>query len=263
MYEITRNKIGWCVDIYKSNNLINSYNFISNSNDKKMDMLKKEKVILTSAAVAHVNSYFRGKALVDIPWKPNLFLNRKEQVRRAERHWEGISDLSAEGMIYYTNEGIVLIVKVKDDNVKFSGGKFYYDNDSIQVYFHRKDEKYSDIPTSTNGVYGLIVVPGVFGNASTIKTVGTNIKNLDNIGVSTCETDHGYEILLDIPWELIGGMPDKGDLWGFDIIINDRDSGIRRDLQMVWSGCAEDERIYLMQQFHNKARFGTLDFSEI
>ena len=86
----------------------------------------------------------------------------------------------------------------------------------------------------------------------------TETENIDDIAVSTCLIEGGYEMLMHIPWNSIGGKPEQGDIWGFDIIINDRDSGVRRDLQMVWSGCYEGERTYLMEQYHDPKRFGML-----
>ncbi len=191
-------------------------------------------------------------------WEPNILLNSKSQVRRGEKHWQGMNDLSAEAMICKNETDLILKVKVKDDNVLFSGGKFYFDNDSIQVYFDRREEKYRNVTSITPGIYGFIVVPGVFDNSSSLITVGTEINDLDSIGVSTCITDEGYEVLMSIPWSSIGGRPKEGDIWGFDIIVNDRDSGVRRDLQMIWSGCYENERTYLMEQNHNPKRFGLL-----
>ncbi|NSW89771.1 MAG: heparinase II/III family protein [Firmicutes bacterium] len=193
-------------------------------------------------------------------WKPNIHLQNESQVRRGEKHWEGLNDLSAEAMVCADDKGLILKVKVKDNCVLFSGGKFFFDNDSIQVYFDRRTEKYRNVDSITPGVYGFVVIPGVFDNSSSIKAVGTDIGNLDSIGVSTYLTADGYEMLLDIPWECIGGRPESGDLWGFDLIVNDRDSGVRRDLQMVWSGCMPGERTYLMQQYHNPKRFGLLLF---
>lgn len=205
------------------------------------------------------------KAKREIPadsfqWKLNIHMMSESQVRRGEKHWKGPDDLSGEAMVCASEEGLIIKLKVKDDYVLFSGGKFFFDNDSIQLYIDRRPENYRKIPYITSGVYGLAVIPGVFDNSSSLKAVGTDIKDLDNIGLSVHMTSEGYEMLLDIPWECIGGKPNDGDLWGFDIIINDRDSGVRRDLQMLWSGCLKGERTYLMEQFHNPVRFGLLIF---
>ena len=203
----------------------------------------------------------KGKGVLDsFEWKPNILLKDKLQVRRGEKHWQGLEDLSGEAMLFATEKDLVLRVKVSDDCVLFGGGKFYYDNDSIQIYFDRRDEKYRNITSLTKNIYEFITIPGVNDNCSTVVTLGTNIKDNNGVGISIHKTEMGYESLLAIPWELIGGRPNSGDLWGFDLIINDRDSGARRDLQMVWTGCAADERIYLLQEHHNPKRFGLIIF---
>ncbi len=198
------------------------------------------------------------KPIDSFDWEPKIILNKSSQIRRAEKHWQGCKDLSGEAMICTNESGLILKVKIKDDRVLFSGGKYCFDNDSIQIYFDRREEKYRNLTSITQGIYGFIVVPGVFGNASSVITIGTEIKEIHRIGVSTYLANEGYEILMLIPWDCIGGKPKKGVVWGFDLIINDRDSGIRRDLQMIWTGCCEDERTYLMDKEHNPQRFGLL-----
>jgi hypothetical protein len=213
-----------------------------------------------SRPIAKVKMVGREDTLDSFKWEPNILLKDRLQVRRAEKHWTGLEDLSGEGMLIGTEQDLVLRMRVADNNVLFSGGKFYYDNDSIQVYFDRREEKYRNVTSLTKNIYGFITVPGVCDNCSTVKTAGTNIEDISRIGISMHKNDNGYEALVAIPWEIIGGRPSSGDLWGFDLIINDRDSGVRRDLQMVWSSCASDERIYLMQEHHNPRRFGLILF---
>lgn len=213
-----------------------------------------------SKPLAKVKMLKREGTLDSFKWEPNIILKDRLQIRRGEKHWTGVEDLSGEAMIIGTENDLILRIKVSDDWVLFEGGKFFYDNDSIQIYFDRRDEKYRNVTSLTKNIYGIITVPGVNDNSSTVKTAGTNIEDISRIGISVKKGEKGYETLVAIPWELIGGRPKSGDLWGFDLIINDRDSGVRRDLQMIWSGCAADERTYLMQEHHNPKRFGLILF---
>ena len=42
--------------------------------------------------------------------------------------------------------------------------------------------------------------------------------------------------------------------------MNDRDSGVRRDLQLIWSGAYPGERLYLREDHHDPERFGLIRF---
>jgi len=269
---IKKENKGWRIEFYNSDNLINRYDFVSEDNNinsiEKTDPSQNNKITKNGLKLGSIHDQCKPavvvktvkdtKPLDSFEWEPNIILNKKTQVRRAEKHWQGCNDLSAEAMICRNDTGIILKVKVRDDNVLFSGGKYYYDNDSIQIYFDRRKDRYRGIAKATPGLYGFTVIPGTYDNSSTIKAVWTETENIDDIAVSTCLIEGGYEMLMHIPWNSIGGKPEQGDIWGFDIIINDRDSGVRRDLQMVWSGCYEGERTYLMEQYHDPKRFGML-----
>ena len=189
-------------------------------------------------------------------WIPNIFVESENQLRSGEKHWQGIPDLSAKAQISYTHKSLQLKVRVKDDSANFSGGKFPYDNDSIQFYFDRRPDEMRGVNYITEGIYGFLLIPGIFGSASTLQTIGTLIEDPDDIGVSTQLISEGYEVFIDIPWNKIGGQPQNMSFLGFDLLINDRDSGIRRDMQMIWSGDGENERIYLKQEQHDPTRFG-------
>jgi len=286
-YLIQKEHRRWTIDFYQCNNFIKRYAFVQADknvdNNNNMDSRGKDEFVLNDNKSNNKNNNqnIRSESVIkalhtlqkptvtiktvkdtkpldSFEWEPNIILNKKEQVRRAEKHWQGCDDLSAEAMICRNDTGIILKVRVRDDNVLFSGGKYYFDNDSIQVYFDRRKDKYRTMAKATPGLYGFTVIPGTYDNSSTIKAVWSETENIGKIAVSTCLIEDGYEILMHIPWSSIGGKPEKGEIWGFDIIINDRDSGVRRDLQMVWSGCYEGERIYLREQYHDPKRFGLL-----
>lgn len=76
-------------------------------------------------------------------------------------------------------------------------------------------------------------------------------------GVSSDIKDGGYEILLRLPFEMIGGMPKGGEGMGFDLVLNDQDTGERRDRQMIWSGAC-GQRTYLKETAHLDGKFGVL-----
>lgn len=190
------------------------------------------------------------------PFQPNLFIRKPEQIRRNEKHYNGPQDLSLEAMLADNGESLILRAKVQDDVVLFSGGKFPYDNDSLQIHIDMRSAADYDSHKSTDGVVSLLLVPPANGEQTRVLPTGKTKINTDLITASMCETATGYEALVVIAWEALGGRPQANTLFGLDILLNDRDSGVRRDLQGVWSGCAEQERAYLKQASHETTRFG-------
>lgn len=237
------------------------YKYIKNENiDITYSIIYNEKEFIRhyKKAYTKIKNSVSTDFLTNINFMPNLTMDSIKQVRRGEKKWEGINDVSAKAMICNTGDNMYIDIKIKDDSVQFDGGKFPFDNDSIQVYIDRRDSSFRKVGKITKGVYGILVVPGVNDNPSTIVSIDNKIVHIEKIGVSTNIVSNGYEITLMIPWECLGGLPIADSLIGFDVIVNDRDSGVRRDLQMLWSGCLENERIYLREDSHNPIRFGLL-----
>ncbi len=192
---------------------------------------------------------------------PNLHLLSGGQISRGEKHWGGLTDLSALGTLTVTDgTSLTLSLAVTDDNVLFSGGKFPFDNDGIQIYFDRRPSANRLAGDTSFGIYGLLVRPGVFDEASSVTALSADVSKPEEISVSVHRTDDGYAILMDIPFTSLGGAPQHGTVWGFDLIVNDRDRGVRRDMQMIWSGALPGERTYLREDHHNPDRFGIIRF---
>ena len=137
--------------------------------------------------------------------------------------------------------------------VQFSGGKFPYDNDSVQLCFSRPDGD------GTNAVSRVMLMGSVSDEACVVRPV-ENIRHPEEISLSIQKTEDGYELLADIPFHCLGGAPEQGEVWGFDLLVNDRDSGVRRDLQLIWSGALPGERLYLREDHHDASRFGMIRF---
>ncbi|MBQ3140643.1 MAG: hypothetical protein IJC25_01635, partial [Clostridia bacterium] len=199
--------------------------------------------------------------LDSLPFEANMTLCRRDQMAHTERPWRDPRDLSAEIMAFVSDKNsLTLRVRVCDDHVCFSGGKFPFDNDGVMVFFDRREEAYRRVGDATDGVYGLLVRPGVSDEESTVCGITRSTKDVSGVGVSVKKTQLGYDVLLDVPFEAVGGVPASGSVIGFDVVINDRDSGVRRELQAVWSGTAENERIYLREAHHSPLRYGILEF---
>ena len=210
-------------------------------------------------AFTKIKDVTKKNATNKLVFEPNILINSQLQMRRGDKVWRGEKAISAKAMILNKQESLNIWIKVIDDNVLFEGGKYPYDNDSIQVYVNRRAEKYRNLEKITKDVYGILVLSGVNGNCASINKIDNSKIDINRIGVSVVYTMVGYDTFLDIPWNIIGGIPNKGDIIGFDIIVNDRDTGERRDFQMLWSGCEINERIYLKEDKHQPTRYGLLE----
>jgi hypothetical protein len=102
---------------------------------------------------------------------------------------------------------------------------------------------------------------GSNGNVSKAIAMTKCVRDITGISLSMNKTDTGYDICADIPFHCIGGKPSKGEIWGFDLVISDRDCGVRRELIAYWSGALPKERTYMCgEDDHDPRRFGLLMF---
>lgn len=206
--------------------------------------------------------YDRSEPINEADLKKNLFINDESAISRAERRWKGEDDLSASGSIFVSSDkSLTIVLNVKDDNVLFSGGKYEYDNDNIQLYFNRRREEFRNVDVLTDQVYSIMLKGGSNGNVSKAIAMTKCVKDISGISLSMNKTDTGYDICADIPFHCIGGKPSKGEIWGFDLVISDRDCGVRRELIAYWSGALPKERTYMCgEDDHDPRRFGLLMF---
>lgn len=264
LFKVRKESDGIVIEKYCNQVIINRTVFQmtddqSSNNQKSKLTGATEKIPETITAYAKAYSTSAKINIDNIPWNPNILINSKSQMRRGDKDWGGTSDISGEAMVFNRGNFLTVKCKVTDDTVLFSGGKYPYDNDSIQVYIGRRDDRLKDADEVTKVVYGFLLVPGVNGNISCLKAVNRSRVSTEKTIACVKLNDTGYEAFIDIPWENIGGIPKTGEVMGFDIILNDRDTGERRDFQMVWSGCFDDERIYLKEDSHNPLRLGSLE----
>ena len=206
--------------------------------------------------------YDRSMPINEAVLQKNIFINDISAISRAERKWKGEEDLSASGSIFVSSgRSLSIVLNVKDDKVLFSGGKYEYDNDNIQLYFNKRKEEFRNVDVLTDEVYSLMLKGGSSGNVSKAIAMTKCVKDINGISLSISNTDCGYDVCVDIPFHCLGGKPSKGDIWGFDLTISDRDSGVRRELIAYWSGALPNERTYMCgEDDHDPRRFGLLMF---
>ncbi|MFA5341917.1 MAG: heparinase II/III family protein [Clostridia bacterium] len=212
--------------------------------------------------IVKVFDYDRSEPVNETNLEKNIFINNISSISRAERKWEGVNDLSVIGSIFVSSgNSLTITLNVKDDKVLFFGGKYEYDNDNIQLYFNRRKEEFRNVDVLTDEVYSIMLRGGSNGNVSKVIPMTKSIKDVTGISLSMNKTDCGYDVCADIPFHCIGGKPVNGELWGFDLAVSDRDSGVRRELIAYWSGALPNERTYMCgEDDHDPRRFGLIMF---
>lgn len=192
------------------------------------------------------------------------------QIRRGERHWRGVADVSARFRVDREGDALRLRVAVTDDDVTCSGPvEKHFDYDGVQVYVDpHPDPARRD--TSLAGIYGLVLVPAASAGEparlypigpveSTLTSPEMALPSLEGVTLRSTLRPDGYDLDLTLPLAHLGRDPRPGDTLGFDLIVNDNDGTFRRAQQMIWTG-AGDSRIWLQQDYHPPQCFGRLVF---
>lgn len=269
-YTIERTESGWEIQVEAHNGpepervVIYHYNAVTWSFDKAQpaEEVRAEEIRVEEIGSKEIRAKEeKGKkavvplvqesyeALYGTAWTPQLQLAEEAQTIRAETFWRGAEDLSASAMLCIIGQELVMRIKVKDDTPCFTGGKFLFDNDSVQLYFKRRKRD----------LYQFLVLPQTNEGCACVLE-GLELAQNSVIGVSSKVTKDGYELLISIPFAVIGGTPEDGEEVEFDLVINDRDKGVRRDKQMIWSGARKGERTYLKEIKHPDECYGILRF---
>jgi hypothetical protein len=83
----------------------------------------------------------------------------------------------------------------------------------------------------------------------------SGINKLEGMEYGVTDSGTGYCIEVKLPWStMIGGSPQKGDLIGIDVLIDDDDDGSGRDSQLSW---------YLESGPHTPVAWGTAELTEL
>lgn len=245
-YRLKRQRDGWNIRT-SGGGQEEAFLFVRNMKTKKDGKPapeKKKEASITPVVYSNYTDFHAGS------WNPNLFLENEDQIIRAETIWKGRDDLSAEGQLSVIGgQDLVLELQVRDNTACFIGGKYKFDNDSIQLYFGRNDglrREYLVLPVTEEGF-------------AKIWDCGKDCYD-QALGVSAEQTEAGYFLTVSIPFSEIGGKPAVGEQMEFDVVINDRDQGVRRDKQMIWSGNPRAVRTYLKEVKHPDGQYGSIKF---
>ncbi|MCK5527333.1 MAG: metallophosphoesterase [Candidatus Latescibacteria bacterium] len=168
-------------------------------------------------------------------WKgvPAIVLDSRLQVGREDfrETWRGPDDLGARVMLRWTPEGLYFAAEVTDD-VFLQTQKPYemWRNDCIQIAFDGKNddtEKYGE----DDSEYGLALIGGKSTVYTYFRPHASGREDAPKITCAIRRSEDGKRVFYEAmaPWEDVGiSEPRVGATFGFNLIVNDSDTGRRR-----------------------------------
>ena len=163
--------------------------------------------------------------------------------------WSGVEDLSAAVRCARDAESLLLHVAVRDDTVltqKDLSRPTMFFGDCIQLNLDCRPDAARGLPLFDRDVHLLFLVPGYPGPRVAEWSFGDSPERTvppagrwSGLAMESVRTDDGYQITLRIP--LAALKPSSGEApysIGFDLVVDDTDTGRGRDSQMAWAGSA-------------------------
>lgn len=228
--------------------------FCKSPNGKKISFYKainaKPKIMATK-----LRDGISLKEMVDLDM-PAKMINTNEQCQvgrppklsslQEEQYWKGPDELSGKVKIGYNNEGVLISIKVKDQNARLSKNKIGVDGSCIEMFFDfRTPENGQGTPSYQKGVYQYLIRPAIKVNQKTIMKNCTSASSpdLEDVTLKGEPIDaHNYWIGMKIPWTSLG-LTEKPKVltFGFDVAIDSpfphKD---KRKTQMILFGTASN-----------------------
>ena len=139
------------------------------------------------------------------------------------------NDFNAYYKALYDSEAVYLLVQVVDEvKDNDSGIDFYFEDDSIQLFFDMGNEKTGFFDGNDRQFYF------VYDNDQIYTRSGVDVSGINH---AWSETDNGYVFEIRIPFSVLGTV---GEIIGFDVIVNDNDNNAARDCQIAWAGSGKN-----------------------
>ncbi|GEK88353.1 endo-1,4-beta-xylanase [Alkalibacterium putridalgicola] len=159
-------------------------------------------------------------------------------VDRYQIAWKGASGI---GRVLWDENNLYVRVEVTDDGIDVSG-KESWEQDSVEVFVNTSLDDSASYQDG-DGQYRV--------NAQGEESFG-EMTDPSSIESRVHETDKGYTVQVAIPWQII--EPEPGQEIGFDLQINDANSGARESIA-VWNDLTG-------QAYQNTSVFGVLELAQ-
>lgn len=170
----------------------------------------------------------------------DLWENSEElNLDRYQLAWQGAT---GSGRVLWDEDNLYVRIQVSDSSRSVTGEN-PWEQDSVEVFVEESFDRSTSYETGA-GQYRV--------NAEGEETFG---EMTDNTSIESVvfETEEGYVVHMAIPW--VESSPASGDSIGFDLQINDADSGSRESVA-VWNDLTG-------QAFQNPSVFGELELVRV
>jgi len=201
--------------------------------------------------------------LSDWNLRDGITINREDQVRVGNKEvWKGVDDLSARCYARWDDENLYLALEVKDDKVQTPNKASIFNNDCVELFFDTELKKDVVLSKKTGDDFQICLSPKAEPLQEDLIEKAIDLFDKDMVQVASRINPTGYNIEVKIPFHAFRKLwvgvpavclrPRVGYVIGFDVAIDDCDSGNRRKLQMVWTGTEDNWR--------DMTNFGSLMF---
>jgi predicted phosphodiesterase len=176
-------------------------------------------------------------AIEEWPAEPTMEVDSAEQLVIEPDLWGGPEACSADVWLGSDARNLYVAVSVTDpDLVPYSEGAHAATADSIEIYLDGRAADQLGEAAYSEGVTYLVIHPGLAGESARVIYQEDAFTELPGVQVASRLTADGYEMEVRIP---LSSFPNRGDLIGFDLAINDNsDPGGR--VQLMWHGTADN-----------------------
>jgi hypothetical protein len=166
-------------------------------------------------------------------------LNESRQVTLGAAVRHGDDDLHGRFALRYDDEHLYVAVQVRDENVAFNTQAT--EGDGVELYFASPVASEITFPRDTDW-HRLVVTPFTGDGTSAGEAAGKariqqfGAQTLAEVRAAYARGGTGYAIELAVPWRELGWRQRPDARTQFDLALNDRDLGPRRESQLTWSG---------------------------
>ena len=177
----------------------------------------------------------------DADWQS---LGEPAQVSGAASAWKGTNDLSAQFAVAQDEQNVYVAVRVTDDTVAYHTQVL--DSDGIEIFtaspaqgeisFARDGDLHRFIvtPFATDGLS-----PGDPAGPARVVSIGSG--KLKPLQAAYSRDSKSYVVELALSRQDLGWTAGRSATHELDIAINDRDLGLKRESQLIWSGTDRDQ----------------------
>lgn len=148
--------------------------------------------------------------------------------------WAGPGDLSATARALYDGDDLHMAVVVRDDVRQVNTASSVWDGDGVELYINSRDPwdvAFSHLSGGDEFWLGV-----AYGPSPTVWDIGRD-QAVPGAEVALADTTHGYIVELRIPWAALGSFQAlENRQIGFDLGLNDDDTGGGRETWLSWGG---------------------------